>query len=141
MIKKGMAVESDGSIVFEDAVNWVERNIQGSEKRVVRARKAWEKGDVKLQGRTKEEGARGPKKAVVVSRSNKPSMSFSEARCQREIYSAKLKKLEVMEALEDVQNSVETRGSPELVVYAAWAWAGGGVDSLPSWSSNFGKCR
>ncbi len=42
---------------------------------------------------------------------------------------------------EDVQNSVETRGSPELVVYAAWAWAGGGVDSLPSWSSNFGKCR
>ncbi len=43
--------------------------------------------------------------------------------------------------LEDVQNSVETRGSPELVVYAAWAWAGGGVDSLPSWSSNFGKCR
>ncbi len=43
--------------------------------------------------------------------------------------------------LEDVQNSVETRGSPELVVYAAWAWAGGGGDSLPSWSSNFGKCR
>ena len=42
---------------------------------------------------------------------------------------------------EDVQNSVETRGSPELVVYAAWAWAGGGGDSLPSWSSNFGKCR
>ena len=42
---------------------------------------------------------------------------------------------------ENVQNSVETRGSPELVVYAAWAWAGGGGDSLPSWSSNFGKCR
>ena len=42
---------------------------------------------------------------------------------------------------EDVQNSVETRGSPELVVYAAWAWAGGGGDSLRSWSSNFGKCR
>ena len=46
-----------------------------------------------------------------------------------------------MGAEEDVQNSVETRGSPELVVYAAWAWAGGGGDSLPSWSSNFGKCR
>ena len=42
---------------------------------------------------------------------------------------------------EDVQNSVETRGPPELVVYAAWAWAGGGGDSLPSWSSNFGKWR
>ena len=42
---------------------------------------------------------------------------------------------------EHVQNSVETRGSPELVVYAAWAWAGGGVDSLASWSSNFGKWR
>ncbi len=46
-----------------------------------------------------------------------------------------------LQTKEDVQNSVETRGSPELVVYAAWAWAGGGVDSLPSWSSNFGKCR
>ncbi len=44
-------------------------------------------------------------------------------------------------AAEHVQNSVETRGSPELVVYAAWAWAGGGVDSLASWSSNFGKWR
>ncbi len=42
---------------------------------------------------------------------------------------------------EHVQNSVETRGSPELVVYAAWAWAGGVVDSLASWSSNFGKWR
>ena len=60
------------------------------------------------------------------------------------VYKAEDSKLErtvALKFLEDVQNSVETRGSPELVVYAAWAWAGGGVDSLPSWSSNFGKCR
>ena len=41
---------------------------------------------------------------------------------------------------EDVRISVETSGSPQVVVYAASARAGGGVFSLASSASNFGSC-
>ena len=91
----GMPVEEDGSIDFDAAIEWYEQNINGSATKLRFARRRWAKGGIKTgstTARSKSEGTRGP-------RSNKPSMSFADARCRREIYSARLKKLEVMEAL------------------------------------------
>ena len=93
-VKTGMeGIEPDGSVNFETAIEWYSKSIlaKDSEKRVARAKRRWKRGEVKPGSVSARNWSDG--------RNTRQTMTFSEARAKREIYSAKLKQLEAMEAL------------------------------------------
>lgn len=104
-------IEPDGSVNFETAIEWYANSILSKDldKRVARAKRRWARGEVKpgsTVARKWTEGRGGSNTSKA-----KQSMSFVDARAKKEIYSAKLKQLEVGEALqklvrfEDVQTA------------------------------------